>query len=168
MVWFSTAAPKCRRAHIHICYSSSVCVRRDCVCVGSHSYHTHVATRTCTYIYMFPSQVVGGSDVATRLFKYIAMCAIMCLIPIHITHFSLCHNHYLVLCHNRCVAITLWRCVAFAMFPFVVSQSLFGVVTQSPCFSYLFVVSQSLFPVVSQSLFGVVAHIPYARRCLYT
>ena len=168
MLWFSTTAPKCRRAHIHICSSSIVRVRCECVCVGYRSYHTHVATRTCTYIYRFPIQVVGGSDVTTRRFKYIAICAIMCLIPIHITHFSLCHNHSLALCHNRSVAITRWRCVAFAMFPFVVSQSLFGVVTQSPCFSYMFVVSQSLFPVVSQSLFVVVAHIPHARRCLYT
>ena len=114
MLWFSTTAPKCRRAHIHICSSSIVRVRCECVCVGYRSYHTHVATRTCTYIYRFPIQVVGGSDVTTRRFKYIAICALMCLIPIHITHFSLCHNHSLALCHNRCVAITRWRCVAIA------------------------------------------------------
>ena len=63
--------------------------------------------------------------------------------------FSLCRNHSSALCRNRhvslrCVAITSWRCVGIAIviFPSVVSQSLFGVVSQSPmCF-----VSQSLSP----------------------
>ena len=68
----------------------------------------------------------------------------------------LCRNHSMALCHNRhfsfrCVAITLRRCVAIAMFLFVVSQSLFGVVSQSPFVPFPSVVSQSLFGVVSQS-----------------
>ena len=81
---------------------------RSCVC--------DVIVCVYMYIYRFPIQVVGGSDVAARLFKYIAMCA-------------------------SCVAITLWRCVAIAIVLFVVQQSLFGVVSQSPQSPYGFLCS---------------------------
>ena len=132
VVWFSTTAPKCRRAHIHVCSSSIVRVRCDCVCV-------HV------YIYRFPIQAVGGSDVAARLFKYIAMCA-------------------------SCVALTLWRCVAIAIVLFVVQQSLFWRCVAVAEIALLFscviclVVSQSIFGVVSQSPFFVVCFLSLCRN----
>ena len=155
-------------ARIYIYVPARSCVCDVIVCVLVIARIIHMSPRARVYIYRFPIQAVGGSDVATRIFTYIAMRARMCMLPIHITHVSLCRIHSSAWCRNRCVAITLRRCVAIDMFLFVVSQSLFGVVSQSPCFIYLFRCVTIAISVVSQSLFGVVAHIPYARRCLYT
>ena len=85
------------------------------------------------YIYRLPIQVVGGSDVATRLFKYIAMCA-------------------------RFVAITLWRCVAIAIVLFGVQQSRCWRCVAVAAIALLF--SCVICLVVSQSIFGVVSQSP--------
>ena len=136
---------------------------------------------------MFTIHVVGGSDVATHLYNYIAMCALMRLIPIHITHFrcvaitnlflfflSVCRNRSMALCRNRhffslVVSQSLIGVVSQSVICFVVSQSLFGVVSQS-LFCLSLVVSQSLVGIVSQSffvsqsLFGFVSQ--FFSRCV--
>ena len=168
-------------ARIYIYGPAGSCVCDVIVCVLVLARIIHMSPRARVHMYRFPIHVVGGSDVATRLFKSIAMCA-SC---VAITRWR-CAAIAIRVALTRwfCVAIapfyfwlaiTIWLCVvvfaiAIMCFSLVVSQSLYCAVSQSP-FLFLFLVSQSLygvvsqspclFPfVVSQSLIGVVSQSP--------